>query len=203
MKFTTRELVTLAVFGALWGVVEISLGSLLHAINMPMSGMVLAAIGLTVALIGRIFVPRPGATLFIGVIAMALKLFSIGSVVIGPMLGILSEALVAELTLTAFKRPIRIALILAGGLGVLWTLVHPFITNPLLFGRGIFLVWLDMLDRGTRLFGLNPSAWIWILAVLVAVHLLLGGIAGWLAWGSGRLLKERLAGSVMTPWKIE
>ncbi|MEJ2353479.1 MAG: hypothetical protein P8Y03_27165 [Anaerolineales bacterium] len=148
MKYTTRQLVTLAVFGALWGVVEISLGSVLHAVKLPLSGALLAALGLAVALTGRIFVPRRGATLFIGVIAMALKLFSIGSVVVGPMVGILSEALVAEATLSAFKRPTRFALLLAGALGVLWTLVHPFVTNPLLFGRGIFVVWLDLLEDG-------------------------------------------------------
>lgn len=197
MKFTTRQLVTLAVFGALWGVVEISLGALLHAIDIPLSGMVLAATGLAVALTGRLFVPRRGSTLFIGVIAMALKLFSIGSVVLGPMIGILSEALVAEAILSLFNRPTRFALLLAGGLGVLWTLIHPFVTNPILFGRGIFMVWLDMLDRGARLFGLDPNAWIWIVAVLAAVHLLTGGVAGWLAWNAGRLLEDRMAGSML------
>ncbi len=198
MKFTTRQLVTLAVFGALWGVVEISLGSVLHAVNLPMSGTVLAAIGLVVALTGRLFVSKRGATLFIGVIALVLKLFSIGSVVVGPMIGIFSEALVAEVTLSAFKRPTRYALMLAGGLGVLWTLVQPFVTNPLLFGRGIFVVWLDMLDLGARLFGLDPGAWIWIAAVLVAGHLLIGLVVGWLAWNAGRLLQDRISGSILT-----
>jgi len=197
MKYTTRQLVSLAVFGALWGMVEIGLGSLLHAVNMPLSGMLLAAVGLTVALTGRLFVPRRGSTLFIGVIAMALKLFSIGSVVIGPMIGILSEALVAELALSLFKRPTRFSLLLAGGLGVLWTLIHPFVTNPLLFGRAIFMVWLDLLDRAARLFGLDPNAWIWIVAVLAALHLLMGITAGWLAWNAGRTLQTRMAGSIM------
>jgi len=33
MKFSTRELVLLAVFGALWGVVEITLGSVLKSLD--------------------------------------------------------------------------------------------------------------------------------------------------------------------------
>ena len=97
MKLSTRELATLAVFGALWGLVEISLGSVLKTLNIPMSGMVLSAIGLVIALTGRVFVPRRGSTLFIGVIAMLLKLFSLGGVIVGPMVGIISEALVAEI----------------------------------------------------------------------------------------------------------
>ena len=198
MKFTTRDLVKIAIFGALWGLIEISLGSLLHAINIPLTGSVMAAFGLMVALVGRIFVPRRGATFFIGVVAMTLKLFSIGGVVVGPMVGILSEALVAELVLSLFKQPNQLALILAGSAGVLWTLIYPFVTNPILFGRGIFMVWLDMLDIGTRLLGLNSSAWVWIVGFLVAVHLALGGIFGWLAWSVGRLLQERMAGSMMS-----
>lgn len=123
MKFSTRQLVVLAVFGALWGLVEISLGSVLHAIRMPMSGVVLSAIGLTIALMGRFFVPKAGSTLFIGIIAMILKLFSIGSVVVGPMIGILAAAIIAEIVLTAAQRPSRPAFLLAGGLAVLWTLI--------------------------------------------------------------------------------
>jgi hypothetical protein len=104
MKFTTRELVTLAVFGALWGLVEISLGALLHVLHAPLTGVILAAVGITIALTGRAFVPHRGSTLFIGVIVLVLKLFSIGSVVLGPMVGILVEALLAELILSACGR---------------------------------------------------------------------------------------------------
>ena len=192
MRFSTRELVILTVFGTLWGAVEISLGSLLHVLNLPMSGPLLAAVGLSIALIGRLFVPRRGSTLYIGVIATVLKLFSIGSVVIGPMIGILVEAGIAEIVLTAFGRPRKTSFVLAGALGVLWTLVQPFFTGLLLFGRAIFVIWLDLLDRGSRLFGLDPGAAIWILLALGVVHLALGAAGGWLAWGSGHLLQARL-----------
>ena len=199
MKFSTRELVLLTVFGTLWGLVEIGLGSLLHVLRVPMSGPLLAAVGLTIALIGRLFVPRRGSTFYIGVVAMVLKLFSIGSVVVGPMIGILFEAAIAEIVLTLFGRPRRLSFMLAGAFGVLWTLVQPFFTGLLLFSRDIFVIWLDFLDRGSRLFGLDPAAAIWFLAILATVHLVLGAAAGWLAWGSGRLLQSRLDGTSMLP----
>lgn len=198
MKFTTRELVTIAVFGTLWGMIEISLGTVLKALNIPLSGAVLAAVGLTVALVGRLFVPRRGATLFIGVIAMLLKLFSLGGVVIGPMLGIFSEALVAELVLSLGGKPRRPLFIAAGALGVLWTLVQPLVTGPLLFGRELFVVWLDFIDRGSRLLGLNSQVIWWIVLGLVAVYLLIGGLAGWLSWDIGRHLQKRLGKSPRT-----
>src|SRR5690606_24056730 len=126
MRFSTRELVTMAVFGALWGALEISLGSVLKALHLPLSGALLATAGLVIALIARLFVPCAGATLFVGVVATILKLFSIGSVLIGPMIGILAEALLAEVVLTLSGQPRRAAFLLAGALGVGWTVTQPF-----------------------------------------------------------------------------
>ena len=201
MNPSTREPATLAVFGALWGLVEVSLGSVLKTLNIPLSGVVLAAIGLTVALTGRVFVPRRGSTLFIGVIAMLLKLFSLGGVIIGPMVGILTEALVAEIVLSLGGKPRRGAFALAGALGVAWVLLQPFVTGPLLFGRTLFTVWLELLDQGSRMLGLQPAAAIWILLALLAIYLILGGIVGWLSWDIARLLQIRLGRPVSSTLK--
>jgi hypothetical protein len=192
MRMTTRALVTCTVFGTLWGLSEMSLGSLLKSLNVPLSGAVLAAIGLLIALTGRVFVPRRGSTLYIGVVAMLLKLFSLGGVVLGPMVGIFAEALVAELILSAFPAPGRLASVAAGGGGVLWVLVHPLITNPLLFGRTAFMAWLDLLDRGSRLMGLPANAALLVVTALAVLHLCIGVAAGWLAWDIGRQLQERM-----------
>lgn len=199
MKLKTRELVTIAVFGTLWGLAEISLGTVLKTFRIPLSGVVLAAIGLMVAMIGRFFVPRRGSTLFTGVIAMLLKLFSLGGVILGPMIGILAEALVAEIVLSLFQRPSRKTFLLTGGLGVLWVLIHPFVTNPLFFGRTAFVVWLDLLDTGSRLIGLDTNAIVGILLFMVAIHLAAGALAGWLAWDVGYQLHARLGKTFSTP----
>ena len=194
MKFTTRQLVTMAVFGALWGLVEISLGSVLHAINIPLTGLALTAIGLAIAMIGRLFVPQRGSTIFIGVIATILKLFSIGNVIIGPMIGILTEALIAEMVLDVFPRPSRMAFMLAGAGGALWSLIQPFVTGLLLFGRSLLVVWLDMIDLGSRLFHLDSNAAVWIAGLMALLYLVVGAVAGWLAWQVGQLLVARLGG---------
>jgi hypothetical protein len=192
VKLSTRELVTIAVFGTLWGIVEMSLGTVLKSLNIPISGILLAAIGLTVALIGRIFVPQRGSTLFIGVIATLLKLFSLGGVVIGPMVGIITEALIAEIVLSLSGKPRRVSFIIAGGFGVLWVFIQPLITNPLLFGRAIVLVWLDIISRGSRLLGLDDQAVVWIIICMVAIHLAIGATSGWLSWDIGCQLEKRV-----------
>jgi hypothetical protein len=194
MRFNTRQLVTLAVFGALWGMVEISLGSVLNALKVPLSGAILTAIGLIIAMTARTFVPRRGSTLFIGIIATVLKLFSIGSVFVGPMIGIMAAALIAEITLSLFGRPSRVAFMVAGSLGVLWTLIQPFFTGLLLFGRDILDIWMGLLREGSQLLGLQPEAALWIVLALVALRLVIGAVAGWFAWDVSRLLHARLVG---------
>ncbi len=203
MKFTTRQLVSMAVFGALWGLVEISLGSVLHAINIPFTGLVLTAVGLAIAMIGRLLVPKRGSTLFIGVIAMVLKLFSIGNIIIGPMIGILTEALIAEIVLDVFPRPSRLAFVSAGAGSALWTLVQPFVTGLLLFGRSLLVVWLDLVDLGSRTFHIGSNAAVWIAIIMAVLYMIIGGIAGWLAWQVGQLLVARLGGRFVPAVKTQ
>jgi ABC-type thiamin/hydroxymethylpyrimidine transport system permease subunit len=192
MKFTVRELALLSVFGALWGVVEITLGSLLHLIDAPLTGLIMTAAGMMIVLIGRTFVPKPGSTLFIGLITALLKLFSLGGIVLNPIIGIVAASLLAEIVLTVFRRPGRLAFILAGGVAALWTIVHPFFTQSLLAGRGVLVIWLKLLDSGSQLFGLNPAA-IWIIVILlVSLHFVVGGIAGWLAWDLSQVIQARV-----------
>ncbi|MCZ7672122.1 MAG: hypothetical protein M5U34_35850 [Chloroflexi bacterium] len=189
MKLSTRELVLVAVFGTLWGIVEMSLGTVLKSLNIPMSGLVLSTFGLTIALIGRIFVPKRGSTLFIGVIAMLLKLFSLGGVVMGPMIGIFGEAVAAELVLSMGGKPRRALFVLAGAAATLWPLIQPFITGPLLFGQSLFTTWLNLLDSGSRLLGIDASAILIILLGLVVIHLAIGSVAGFIAWSLGQQLQ--------------
>ena len=68
-RFTTRDLVYIAVFGALWGVLEITIGSYLHLVFPSLAtplvgvGTIMTSIGMVLALIGRLFVPRTGSVL--------------------------------------------------------------------------------------------------------------------------------------------
>ncbi len=192
MRFNVRDLVYIGVFGALWGVSEMSLGSVLHTLNVPFSGVVLTGIGIAIALIGRLFVPRTGSVLFIGLVTAFLKMFSLGGIVINPMIGIVAESLLAEVALTALGQPRRLSFIVAGALATFWPFIHPFFTQGILYGAGILTIYERTLTNGARLLGLDPSAVVLILAGLIAIHLLIGSIAGLLAWDAGRVVQVRL-----------
>ena len=191
--WSTRELVTLAVFGALWGVAEMTLGAVLHALRLPFAGLVMSGLGMLIVLTGYRFVPRRGSVLTVGLVSALLKAFSLGSIVLSPMLSILAEALLAELGLALTGgRPHRGPLALAGALAVLWSFIHPFIGQSLLAGRGMVEVYRRTLETGARLLHLDPQAVPIIVLALIVLHLAVGATSGILACGLGRQLSRRL-----------
>lgn len=191
MKFGVRDLVYIGLFGALWGALEIGLGSYLHVLKVPFIGTVMAALGIAVALVGRTFVAKRGSVLFIGVVTALLKMFSLGGIVLNPMIAILVESGLAELGLLASARPRRWAFALAGALAVSWDFLHQFFTQGILAGRGIFTIYQWTLEQGARLLGVDPSAALLLLALLLALRLAVGAAAGFLAWSLAAAVHRR------------
>lgn len=189
----TRDLVTVAVFGALWGAAEMSLGAVLHALALPFSGLVMTAAGMLIALTGYRFVPRRGAVLSIAAVSALLKAFSLGSIVLSPMLAILVEALLAELGLAlAGGRAARGPLALAGALATSWVPLHPFLTQGLVAGEGMIEIYRRLLVTAARLLHLDAGAIPLVVAAFLVVHAAAGALAGLLAAGLGRQLAGRL-----------
>lgn len=191
-RWSVRDLVYIAIFGALWGGLEASLGSYLHVLRVPFTGVIMASLGLVLALVGRLFVPQRGSVAMIGVVTALLKMLSLGGVVLNPMIGILAESALAELTLSAKRRPARGTFALAGALGVLWVFFHPFLTQGILAGRGIVTVYGWAVASGACLLGLAPEAIGAILVSLLAIHLGAGAVAGLLAWEVGKAVQRRI-----------
>lgn len=191
MRFSVRDLVYIGIFGALWGVSETGVGSVLHALQVPLTGTVLAGVGMTIALTGRYFVPRRGSVLFIGLVTALLKMLSVGGTVLNPMIAIVVESVLAELVLMAGRHH-RVTFAAAGAAASAWSLVQPFLTGAILAGQGFFAVYARMLRNGARMLGVEPSAVVLILGVLAILHLVAGAAAGLLAWDAGHLVQSRL-----------
>jgi hypothetical protein len=222
--FTTRDWVYIAVFGALWGAIEITLGAYLHVIFPPLAdtfllGVIMAGLGGIIALTGRHFVPHTGSVLMIGVVTALLKALSLGGVKIGPIVAIMVESLLMEAGLvlsracpeshrrveglllgfgtlrysTQARQPSRWAFALAGALAVSWNFFHKFVMMRLLFGKGVYEVAVKMVKDGSKLLGLDVRYSIAILVGLFVVRLVVGAVAGWLAWDLGGAVRRRLA----------
>jgi hypothetical protein len=192
-----RDLVYIGLFGALWGSLEMTVGAYLHTLlpqaAAPLAGPVMASLGVAIALVGRQFVPRRGTILMIGAITALLKLFSLGGGRWGPLLGILIEAGLVEVVLLISVRPGRLAYVACGALAVGSTLGQRFLFAPLLLGSSLSETWENVVGQGSNLFGGALQVAIVIVLLLLSIELLLGALAGELAWEVGRAAVTRLS----------
>ncbi len=196
-KWTVRDWVFIGLFGALWGALELSLGSVLHVLFPPLTntffvGLIMAAIGCAVALSGRLFVPHRGSILMIGVITAVLKAFSLAGAKIGPVVAILAESLLMEVALILLPSEKATSFAVAGMLALSWNFFHRFVMMRLLYGKSVVEVGLKMARNGSRLLGIREDLLIVVLAILLLVRLAAGALAGLLARSLGGKIRERV-----------
>lgn len=112
-----------SVVGSLWAVVEIILGSLLHNLKIPLAGSILSCF--TVFLLVAFFQlwNLPGMIVRAGLICALMKSLSPGAIILGPMIGILTEALILEAVIFGLGKNI-VAYAVGGALAVFSALVH-------------------------------------------------------------------------------
>ena len=175
-----RFLVHTTLFGTLWGLLEMLLGTYLHMIQFPLRGALMAAVGSIVLCAARLQANRPGATLAAGLVAAAVRLLSIGAFKLGPVAGIVIEAGILEAVLTLFGCG-RIQFVLGCSLACLEGIPHFFVTNWLFYGRGIFSTYLEAVRQMQVFFGLPDGFWKLIVGAWAAAHLALGLAAGLVA----------------------
>ncbi len=96
-----------AVFGSLWAAAEVSVGALLSAARVPLSGLLMASVGVVCLVTARRLMPAVGSSLLMGCVVAFLKVFSLGGFIVGPVVGILTQALLVELAMTVtFSRAV-------------------------------------------------------------------------------------------------
>ncbi len=184
-----QTLAYLAVFGTLWGAWEITVGSVLHLINLPLKGTWLAAGAMTLALTGRRLAGVPGSLVLLGTLAALLKVFSFGGAVFSPMVGILMEALLAEgVLLLTGDRPWSYPL--AGGVALLWPPIHRILFQALYFGVEVYQVYGQLARQITRWFPFTLQHLALAFGMLMVLQFLIGFGAGTLALRLARRIRQ-------------
>jgi hypothetical protein len=176
-----------ALIGSLWGALELSVGSVLHLGHLPFTGMVMAAIGLACLLTLRRLSPRPGVCVVAGAAALVVKVFGIGGLHPGPLIGIAAEALLVELALDLLPRG-AVAAAVAGALVFLWGPVQKVVWMRVVAGQEAINAAIELAGRATAAVGLDGLGVGWVVGCLAVLHGVVGGCVGWAAW--------RLAGRV-------
>jgi hypothetical protein len=184
-----------AVVGGLWASVEIIIGSFFHNLRIPFAGSILATNGTILAIAFYQMWPEKGLIWRAGLITALMKSISPSAVILGPMLGIMTEALILELFIR-FAGNNFISLAIAGALSVSSAFIHKIISLLILYGLDIARLYADIFHFAAKQIGIsNADPWDLIIA-LICIYTLLGIVAAFTGIRIGKnsqkyILKER------------
>ncbi|TVR71988.1 MAG: hypothetical protein EA408_07915 [Marinilabiliales bacterium] len=179
-----------AVSGGLWASVEIILGSFLHNMRVPMAGSILASFGIVLMIAFYQVWPERGLIWRAGLICALMKSLSPSAVILGPMTGIMLEALLLEAGIALIGKNIA-GYMAAGALALFSALLHKLFSLLLLYGLNILTIYLNLFHFASRQVNIqeaNP----WQLITAVGVFYLLFGALAALA---GYFVGRRAAGA--------
>lgn len=181
-----KSIVSIAVFGTLWGFIEATLGNALHLLHLPFSGSILASIALIIILIARIYNPTRGSTFLMALIAAFIKALSFATVKLGPFVAIIAEGILIEVILLLF-RPGRLGFFASGLVMALYPIIQNIVTKTILFGSNFVPVVLELAQGFSDRVGFS-AGW-WMLGIYLVAQIVLPLGAAYFAW----VLKKRLS----------
>jgi nucleoside-triphosphatase THEP1 len=174
-----------SVVGSLWAVVEIVLGSLLHNLKIPLSGSILSFI--TVYLIIAFFQlwKINGIIWRSGLICALMKSLSPSSILLGPMIGILLEALILEVTIRIIGKN-TFAYAVGGALAVFSVLIQKACSLLILYGWDFVTLLGNMYLYAANQLRFESVSPKYLLIFISGIYLINGSVAGILGYKSGK-----------------
>ena len=175
-----------ALYGALWGALEATIGTAIHLGRVPFRGEIMGLLGLVCLVCLRRLQPRTGVVLVAGLTAIFLKVFTLGGLYPGPLVGIATQALAVEFGFLVARGPLAAAL---GGVIALGT-------NPI---QRVITAWIvggseaatAVLRAVGEIGGVEAK---WVLAGFVGLAASIGAVGGVFAWRLAGRVVRRLGG---------
>ncbi|MCK9268935.1 MAG: nucleoside-triphosphatase [Bacteroidales bacterium] len=165
-----------SVVGSLWASIEIILGSFMHNLQMPFAGTLLAM--LSVMLLTAFHQRWRVKGLFwrAGLICALMKSISPSAILLGPMTGILAEALLLELVVRIAGANI-VGYLLGGAVAVSSAIIHKMVTLLIMYGFDFVNVIVNLYEYAAHQLGFATLAPQQALLLLFTFYGLLGIVA--------------------------
>ncbi len=162
-----------SVVGSIWASIEIILGSFLHNMRLPMSGMFLSFIAVWLLIAFLQIWKENGLIWRAGLICALMKSISPSAIIFGPMIGILSEALLLELLIFLFGKNL-IAYSLGGAFAVLSTLMQKLLNFLVLYGFDFIKILEGLYKFAVKQINIEQLSPVWLVAVVTGIYILTG-----------------------------
>ena len=179
-----------AALGSLWAANEIVLGSFLHNIRLPLSGTLMSFFSVIFILAFITRWPQKGLIIRAGIIAAMMKSIAPSAIILGPMIGIIVEAIILELFFRISRGRLLLMLI-GGGLAVSEVLFQKVVTLLVSFGWDIMRMLEALYEFVAKQLGSYSIEGYWAVIILFAFYFITG-IVGTLIGRRAGLLSFKL-----------
>lgn len=178
------------VFGTLWGGLELTLGTFLHVLHVPKTGLIMVALTSILLIAQRRIFPARGSVLAAGVVAACIKCLSPGGIIAGPVFGIISEALIIELCLLAGSRNVLMGM-WAASMAVLWSQLQAVFKMWIYYGTDFLQSIIKVIEKFFKVQWTSAIGWTLVISIILIV-LAIGCVAGWIGNRLGARVEEQL-----------
>ena len=174
-----------SLLGTIWASSEIVLGSFLHNLKIPFSGNILTAIALILLISASFKLKEKGIFWRAGLISALLKTMSPSAAIFGPMIAIISEALLFEITIFIFGRTLP-GYIFASILAMSWVLFQKIATFILFYGYNIVEVYESLMQFAIKQLNIEFNV-VWTpIIILFSIYAILGIITAIIGIKTGK-----------------
>ncbi len=174
-----------SVIGSTWASIEIILGSFLHNLKIPLSGTILSFIAVWLLISFLQIWKENGLILRAGIICALLKSISPSAFILGPMIGIFSEALLLEFFILIFGKNL-IGYLFGGTFAVLSTLLHKVVSLLILYGFNLIKIFSDLYAFAVKQIKFEHLSPVYLIMVIIAIYMITGIAGAVLGYRSGR-----------------
>ncbi|MEN8138715.1 MAG: nucleoside-triphosphatase [Bacteroidota bacterium] len=181
-----------AVMASFWASFEIIVGSFFHNMRIPFSGTILASMGVAIMVSFQYMWKQSGLVWRAGLITALLKAVSPSGIIIGPMVGIFTEAIFVEFITFILGRNL-ISYIFAGGFAVFSALLHKVVMMLIIYGWDLVKVLDSFYQFLVKKAGIENLSAFWLILLVSSVYFVagaIGGTVGYLVAKKAKQLKD-------------
>ena len=122
-----------SVIGSFWASIEIILGSFLHNLRIPLTGTILSFISVYMLISFLQVWKENGLIIRAGLVCALMKSISPSAIILGPMIGIITEAVLLEFFIFLLGKNL-LGYMIGGAFAVLSALIHKLASLLILYG---------------------------------------------------------------------
>lgn len=162
-----------SVVGSLWASIEIILGSFLHNLKLPLSGMILSFISVWLLISFFQIWKEKGLIWRAGLICALMKSISPSAFIFGPMIRIFTEALIINFLIFILGKNI-FSYSIGGALAVLSTLLQKVVSLLILYGFNFVKILADLYKYIVKQIGFEQLTPLLLLTIITGIYIAAG-----------------------------